>query len=120
MSPTVPISRFVDNEAMEPATCTRPAVRSVADAPDQRTSLSQQLDAQLRAQLEGDPLPILPAADELNLVAEIRSIDVRRPAHDDAPDRCTKAKTPAVAPAACTSALSQSWSNKLPRTDWAK
>jgi phage terminase small subunit len=63
MSPSVPLSRFVDEEALEPSVPTQPIVQPVEGPMDWGALSPQELAAQLRAQLECESFPPPDMAD---------------------------------------------------------
>src|ERR1700674_6018116 len=63
MSPSVPISRFVDKETVEPSTPTESTVQPADNPTDQGATSQLEWAAQPRAQLECESLPPMDPAD---------------------------------------------------------
>jgi hypothetical protein len=121
MSPTVPISRFVDEEYVEPSPlATQPTVQRVDDRTDWEVMSPSELAVQIRAQLE-DCGPLSPAelAGEQRIREEIRVAQVLDRARQGKPDTHAEAK-PCRSDETVSASKPSRNSKWRPRTAWAK
>lgn len=120
MSPTVPLSFFVDAETMEPSPSAEPTVDPLEALMDAKEMTSMELAAQLRAQLEDcRPLSAMEIAREQRIVEEIKAIELATRMQRGEAGIRAKPSRPLGEEVAAPILLRRK-SEWRPRTDWAK
>jgi hypothetical protein len=123
VSPSIPLSRFVDEETLEPSAPTQPTVQPAEDPTDWGALSPQELHAQLCAQLECDSLPFLDPTYAWQFALETSSAEMLRSKQRDALERRAKANPRTIGENLFPSALSRNNESRpkwRPRTAWAK